>query len=53
MTIVAQALQIGVPTVIAFHVFRVIIVNMGTQHIFTLSMWLISRLRQAEADRSS
>ena len=46
MTIVAQALQIGVPTVIAFHVFRVIIVNMGTQHIFTLGMWAIGRLRR-------
>ena len=53
MTIVAQALQIGVPTVIAFHVFRVIIVNMGTQHIFTLGMWAIGRLRRAEAERPS
>jgi len=53
MTIVAQALQIGVPTVIAFHVFRVIIVNMGTQHIFTLGMWLIGRLKRAEAGRPS
>lgn len=53
MTIVAQSLQIGVPTVIAFHLFRVIIVNMGTQHIFTLSQWLIGRLRRADADRPS
>ncbi|MDA1325208.1 MAG: AbrB family transcriptional regulator [Proteobacteria bacterium] len=53
MTIVAQALQIGVPTVIAFHVFRVIVVNMGTQHIFTLGMWLAGRLRRAEAGRPS
>ena len=53
MTIVAQALQIGVPTVIAFHVFRVIVVNMGTQYIFTLGMWAIGRLRRAEADRPS
>jgi membrane AbrB-like protein len=53
MTIVAQALQIGVPMVIAFHVFRVIIVNMGTQHIFTLSIWLISRLKRTRADRPS
>jgi membrane AbrB-like protein len=48
MTIVAQALQIGVPTVIAFHLFRVIVVNMGTQHIFTLGMWLARRLGRAE-----
>jgi uncharacterized protein len=46
MTIVAQALQIGVPTVIAFHVFRVIIVNMGTQHIFVLGQWLHRRLNR-------
>jgi len=51
MTIVAQALQIGVPTVIAFHVFRVIVVNMGTQHIFTLGMLLAGRLMRAGADR--
>lgn len=45
MTIVAQALEIGVPTVVAFHLFRIVIVNMGTQHIFTLGTWLIRRLR--------
>lgn len=53
MTIVAQALQIGVPTVIAFHLFRVIIVNMGTQHIFTLGTWLAGRMRRSQADRPS
>ncbi len=34
MAITAQALQIGVPTVIAFHLARVVVVNMGTQHIY-------------------
>lgn len=51
MAIVAQALEIGVPMVIAFHLFRVIIVNMGTQHIFTLSMWVLNRKGRADADR--
>jgi uncharacterized protein len=37
MTITAQALQISVPLVVAFHLFRVVVVNMGTQYIFTLS----------------
>lgn len=44
MTIVAQALQIGVPIVIAFHMFRVIVVNMGTQHIYVFGAWLARRL---------
>jgi len=29
MTITAQALHISVPLVVAFHLFRVVIVNMG------------------------
>ena len=36
MTITAQALQISVPLVVAFHLFRVVMVNMGTQYIYTL-----------------
>lgn len=39
MTITAQALKIGVPLVVAFHLFRVIVVNMGTQYIYMLSQW--------------
>jgi uncharacterized protein len=35
MTITAQALQISVPLVVAFHLFRVVMVNMGTQYIYT------------------
>jgi membrane AbrB-like protein len=31
MTITAQALQISVPLVVAFHLFRVVVVNMGAQ----------------------
>jgi membrane AbrB-like protein len=53
MTIVAQALQIGVPTVIAFHLFRVIIVNMGTQHIFTFGMWLAGRMKREDTEKPS
>lgn len=34
MTITAQALHISVPLVVAFHLFRVVVVNMGTQYIF-------------------
>lgn len=40
MTIVAQALHVGVPTVIAFHLFRIIMVNMGTQYIYALFLRL-------------
>ncbi|HEY1374430.1 MAG TPA: AbrB family transcriptional regulator [Candidatus Binatia bacterium] len=39
MTITAQALKIGVPVVVAFHLFRVVVVNMGTQYIYTFSVW--------------
>jgi membrane AbrB-like protein len=31
MTMTAQALRISVPLVVAFHLFRVVMVNMGTQ----------------------
>jgi membrane AbrB-like protein len=34
MTITAQALQISVPLVVAFHLFRVVMVNLGTQYIY-------------------
>lgn len=47
MTIVAQALHIGVPLVVAFHLFRVVVVNMGTQHIYTLAMWVRGRMTGA------
>jgi membrane AbrB-like protein len=39
MTITAQALQISVPLVVAFHLFRVVVVNMGTQYIYTFTAW--------------
>jgi membrane AbrB-like protein len=45
MTIVAQALQIGVPMVVAFHLIRIVVVNLGTQQIYTLAMWLRGRLK--------
>jgi len=41
MTITAQALQIGVPLVVAFHLFRVVMVNMGTQYIYTFAAWAL------------
>jgi uncharacterized protein len=40
MTITAQALQISVPLVVAFHLFRVVVVNMGTQYIYTCVAWV-------------
>ena len=43
MTMTAQALQISVPLVVAFHFFRVVMVNMGTQYIYTLSARLFMR----------
>jgi uncharacterized membrane protein AbrB (regulator of aidB expression) len=43
MTITAQALKISVPLVVAFHLFRVVIVNIGTQYIFTLMAPLLDR----------
>jgi membrane AbrB-like protein len=42
MTITAQALQISVPLVVAFHLFRVVMVNMGTQYIYTLTARLLA-----------
>jgi membrane AbrB-like protein len=41
MTITAQALQISVPLVVAFHLFRVVVVNIGTQYIFALAVRLL------------
>ena len=41
MTLTAQALQISVPLVVAFHLFRVVIVNMGTQYIYTCTAWML------------
>jgi uncharacterized membrane protein AbrB (regulator of aidB expression) len=43
MTITAQALQISVPVVVAFHLFRVVVVNMGTQYIYACAAWLLGR----------
>ena len=47
MAITAQALQIGVPAVIAFHLARVVVVNLGTQHIYVNGTRLLRRLREA------
>jgi uncharacterized protein len=43
MTITAQALQISVPLVVAFHLFRVVMVNMGTQYLYACAAWLLGR----------
>jgi hypothetical protein len=48
MTITAQALQISVPLVVAFHLFRVVVVNMGTQHIYS---WTANLLGGAGRER--
>lgn len=47
MTIVAQALQVGVPVVVAFHLFRVVVVNLGTQYLYGFAVWLRARLAGA------
>ena len=41
MIITAQALQIGVPLVIAFHLFRVVTVNLGTQYLYAFVVWVL------------
>jgi membrane AbrB-like protein len=43
MTITAQALHISVPLVVAFHLFRVVVVNMGTQYIYAAAEAMTSR----------
>ena len=43
MTITAQALHISVPLVVAFHLFRVVVVNVGTQYIYPLMSPLLER----------
>ena len=43
MTITAQALEISVPLVIAFHVFRVVMVNIGTQSIYACAARVLGR----------
>jgi uncharacterized protein len=43
MTITAQALQISVPLVVAFHLFRVVMVNMGTQYFYAWAAWMFDR----------
>lgn len=45
MTLTAQALQISVPLVVAFHLFRVVVVNMGTQYIYGCAAWVWGRKR--------
>jgi len=40
MTILAQALHISVPLVVAFHFFRVVVVNMGTQYLYVGTAWM-------------
>lgn len=43
MTITAQALHISVPLVVAFHLFRVVMVNMGTQYVYAFAARLRGR----------
>ena len=45
MTITAQALHISVPLVVAFHFFRVVMVNMGTQYVYAFAERLLKRRR--------
>jgi membrane AbrB-like protein len=48
MTITAQALHISVPLVVAFHLFRVVVVNMGTPYVFACAEWMLSRRSERE-----
>ena len=43
MTITAQALQIRVPLVVACHLIRVVVVNIGTQYIYVWTAWMLGR----------
>jgi membrane AbrB-like protein len=45
MTILAQALRVSVPLVVAFHLFRVVIVNMGTQYIYACAARVLAGSR--------
>jgi membrane AbrB-like protein len=47
MTILAQALKIGVPLVVAFHIFRVLVVNFGSPYIYVFGLWLHTRFAGA------
>ena len=47
MTITAQALKVGVPLVVAFHLFRVLVVNMVTPYLYGLGVWLRQRRKPA------
>lgn len=52
MTITAQALQISVPLVVAFHLFRVVMVNMGTQYFYTTAAWMFDRTGRSRKPRT-
>jgi len=51
MTITAQALKVSVPLVVAFHLFRVVVVNMGTQHIYAIAAGVLDRRQRRFSDR--
>jgi uncharacterized membrane protein AbrB (regulator of aidB expression) len=46
MTITAQALKVSVPLVVAFHLFRVVIVNMGTPYVYAFAARLLNFPRE-------
>jgi membrane AbrB-like protein len=43
MTITAEVLQLGVPLVVAFHLLRVVLVNIGTQYVYAGAEWARAR----------
>lgn len=53
MTITAPALQIRVRLVVSFHLFRVVMVNMGGQNIYALTAWSLSRTADREKASTS
>lgn len=50
MTITAQALKVSVPLVIAFHLFRVVVVNVGSQYLVSAALWLARRRSRPVTD---
>jgi uncharacterized membrane protein AbrB (regulator of aidB expression) len=43
MTMTAQALQISVSFSGAFHLFRVVMVNVGTQYFYAWAAWIFDQ----------
>lgn len=51
MTITAEVLKLGVPLVVAFHLLRVVLVNVGTQYIYQGAEWARARFGGIKPDQ--